>query len=150
MDGSHSTCNYSKQNIKAFKKEKWAPETYYLYFSSMNCIWTFVLLCTWGIWQRMPFNSVGCQSVRLPPSGAVFLVSLSVVVLQVSSGWPLFHWPSGVHRKATLGRADGDIQSTHYQSSSIFFIGHKIQRILYNHLSWNPGEFVTSVHLMQA
>lgn len=55
-----------------------------------------------------------------------------------------------VWRRATLGRADGDIQSTHYQSSSIFFIGHKIQRILYNHLFWNPGEFVTSVHLMQA
>lgn len=54
-----------------------------------------------------------------------------------------------VWRRATLGRADGDIQSTHYQSSSIFFIGHKIQRILYNHLFWNPGEFVTSVHLMQ-
>ena len=55
-----------------------------------------------------------------------------------------------VWRKATLGRADGDIQSTRYQSSSIFFIGHKIQRILYNHLFWNPGEFVTSVYLMQA
>ena len=55
-----------------------------------------------------------------------------------------------VWRRATLGRADGDIQSTHYQSSSIFFIGHMIQRILYNHLFWNPGEFVTSVHLMQA
>ena len=55
-----------------------------------------------------------------------------------------------IWRRATLGRADGDIQSTHYQSSSIFFIGHKIQRILYNHLFWNPGEFVTSVHLMQA
>ena len=55
-----------------------------------------------------------------------------------------------VWRRGTLGRADGDIQSTHYQSSSIFFIGHKIQRILYNHLFWNPGEFVTSVHLMQA
>ena len=55
-----------------------------------------------------------------------------------------------VWRRATLGRADGDIQSTHYQSSSIFFIGHKIQRILYNHFFWNPGEFVTSVHLMQA
>ena len=54
-----------------------------------------------------------------------------------------------VWRRATLGRADGDIQSTHYQSSSIFFIGHKIQRILYNHLFWNPGEFVISVHLMQ-
>lgn len=108
-----------------------------------------LLLCTWGIWQRMPFNSVGCQSVRLPPSGAMFLISLSVVVLQVSSGRPLFHWLSGVHPRATLGRADGDIQSTHYQSSSIFFIGHKIQRILYNHLFWNPGEFVISVHLMQ-
>ena len=55
-----------------------------------------------------------------------------------------------VWRKATLGRADSDIQSTHYQSSSIFFLSHKIQRILYNHLFWNPGEFVTSVHLMQA
>ena len=54
-----------------------------------------------------------------------------------------------VWRRATLGRADGDIQSTHYQSSSIFFTGHKIQRILYNHLFWNPGEFVISVHLMQ-
>ena len=54
-----------------------------------------------------------------------------------------------VWRRATLGRADGDIQSTHYQSSSIFFLGHKIQRILYNHLFWNPGEFVISVHLMQ-
>ena len=54
-----------------------------------------------------------------------------------------------IWRRATLGRADGDIQSTHYQSSSIFFIGHKIQRILYNHLFWNPGEFVISVHLMQ-
>ena len=95
-------------------------------------------LCTWGIWQRMPFNSVGCQSVRLPPSGAMFLISLSVVVLQVSSGRPLFHWPSGVHPRATLGRADGDIQSTHYQSSSIFFIGHKIQRILYNHFVLEP------------
>ena len=54
-----------------------------------------------------------------------------------------------VWRRATLGRADGDIQSTHYQSSSIFFSGHKIQRILYNHLFWNPGEFVISLHLMQ-
>ena len=54
-----------------------------------------------------------------------------------------------VWRRATLGRADGDIQSTHYQSSSIFFLGHKIQRILYNHLFWNPGEFVISMHLMQ-
>ena len=54
-----------------------------------------------------------------------------------------------VWRRATLGRADGDIQSTHYQSSSIFFLGHKIQRILYNHLFWNPGEFVIFVHLMQ-
>lgn len=41
-----------------------------------------------------------------------------------------------IWRRATLGRADGDIQSTHYQSSSI-------------HLFWNPGEFVISVHLMQ-
>ena len=54
-----------------------------------------------------------------------------------------------VWRRATLGRADGDIQSTRYQSSSIIFIGHKIQRILYNHFFWNPGEFVISVHLMQ-
>lgn len=54
-----------------------------------------------------------------------------------------------IWRRATLGRADGDIQSTHYQSSSIFFLSHKIQRILYNHLFWNPGEFVISVHLMQ-
>ena len=54
-----------------------------------------------------------------------------------------------VWRKATLGRADSDIQSTHYQSSSIFFLSHKIQRILYNHLFWNPGEFIISVHLMQ-
>ena len=77
----------------------------------------------------------------------MFLVSLSMVVHQVSSDQPLFHWPSG--EGGTLGRADGDIQSTHYQSSSIFFIGHKIQRILYNHLFWNPGEFVISVHLMQ-
>ena len=144
IDGSHSTCNYSKQNIKAFKKEKWAPETYYLYFSSMNCIWTFVLLCTWGIWQRMPFNSVGCQSVRLPPFGAVLCSSFPF--LWLSTKFPQISL-------SFIGRLEKGhslhITSTHYQSSSIFFLGHKIQRILYNHLFWNPGEFVISVHLMQ-
>ena len=149
IDGSHSTCNYSKQNIKALKRRSELQKL---------IIYTFPV---WIVYERLCFyaheaSGRECHLILLVASlsGCLHLELCCVPRFPFYGCPPSFLRSASlslaVWRRATLGRADGDIQSTHYQSSSIFFIGHKIQRILYNHLFWNPGEFVTSVHLMQA
>ena len=42
---------------------------------------------------------------RRPHVQPFSFISLSTVLLQVSLGWPLFLWPSGVHRRAILVKA---------------------------------------------
>ena len=44
---------------------------------------------------------------RRPHVQPFSFVSLSTVLLQVSLGWPLFLWPSGVHRRAILVKVQG-------------------------------------------